>query len=171
MELEDLEFTLADQKDIDQIWSLMEGSIALRKEDGSTQWQDGYPNLTVLRSDIEKSWGYVLKSQDKIWAYLAAHIGQEPAYDKIDGAWISQDDFYVIHRITADRKGAGKGLGRKIIESLEHLAKKQNISSVRMDTNHDNYSMLRILEKMGYTFCGTVYHRGEARKAFEKKLF
>lgn len=171
MELNELEFTLAKREDIDQIWTLLEGSIALRKEDGSTQWQDGYPNRTIVESDIAKSWGYVLRSKDKVWAYLAAHIRQEPAYDRIEGAWLSDEDFYVVHRVTADRSASRKGLGQKIIESLENHAKAQDVFYVRMDTNHDNYSMLRILEKMDYTFCGTVYHRGEARKAFEKKLF
>jgi hypothetical protein len=30
--------------------------------------------------------------------------------------------------------------------------------------------MLRVLEKLGYVYCGEVYFRGSARKAFEKKL-
>ncbi len=39
-----------------------------------------------------------------------------------------------------------------------------------MDTNFDNTPMLRILEKLGYTYCGEVYFRGSARRAYEKVL-
>lgn len=30
--------------------------------------------------------------------------------------------------------------------------------------------MLKIIEKLGYKYCGEVYFRGVARKAFEKLL-
>lgn len=171
MEFQDnITFTLAEPKDFDQIWELLKGSIAKRKADGSSQWQDGYPNETILASDIEKGWGFVLKEGEKVWAYMAAHINQEPAYNFIEGKWLQEGDFYVVHRVSVDMKAAGKGLGRRIVRDLEAYAKNQGIASVRMDTNYDNYSMLKILEQLGYTRTGIVYHRGEAREAFEKLL-
>ncbi|MCW0493328.1 GNAT family N-acetyltransferase, partial [Riemerella anatipestifer] len=35
-------------EDIDIIWEMLQQGIRRRKEDGSNQWQDGYPNRRVV---------------------------------------------------------------------------------------------------------------------------
>ena len=44
------------------------------------------------------------------------------------------------------------------------------IFSIRVDTNYDNIPMLKLLAALEYQYCGEVYFRGSARKAFEKVL-
>ena len=56
------------------------------------------------------------------------------------------------------------------MEYIEDFALKNNIFSVKADTNYDNSAMLTIFEKTGYTFCGEVYFRGSPRKAYQKVL-
>jgi hypothetical protein len=41
-------------------------AIARRKEDGSNQWQDGYPNPDGIQNDIDKNAGFVLTEGDTI---------------------------------------------------------------------------------------------------------
>lgn len=41
---------------------------------------------------------------------------------------------------------------------------------MNVDTNFNNKPMLRILEKLGYTYCGDVYFWGSARRAYENVL-
>ncbi|MFJ1379975.1 hypothetical protein [Capnocytophaga canimorsus] len=55
-------------------------------------------------------------------------------------------------------------------QKAEKLAKQCGITSIKIDTNFDNYAMLKVLEKAKYTHCGTVYFRGASRMAFEKLL-
>ena len=43
-------FYKASKKDIPLIWVLIKDAIALRKTDGSNQWQDGYPNEEVIKN-------------------------------------------------------------------------------------------------------------------------
>ncbi len=50
----------AEIEDRDIIWGILQQSIERRKQDGSTQWQNGYPNLGTVESDIAKGFGYVL---------------------------------------------------------------------------------------------------------------
>ncbi|RYD75593.1 MAG: GNAT family N-acetyltransferase, partial [Sphingobacteriales bacterium] len=38
-----LRFRPAQIEDQDTIWEILQGAIQRRKEDGSEQWQDGYP--------------------------------------------------------------------------------------------------------------------------------
>ena len=76
----------------------------------------------------------------------------------------------MIHRIAIDENFLGQGLSKVIIENVENYAKEQNIFSVKVDTNFDNYAMMKIFDKMGYHYCGEVYFRGSARRAYEKVL-
>ncbi|MNL81273.1 hypothetical protein D3C87_2083320 [compost metagenome] len=56
------------------------------------------------------------------------------------------------------------------MQAIEDHARSIGVYSVKADTNFDNPGMLNIFAKMGYQYCGEVYFRGSARKAFEKVL-
>src|SRR5690242_12909514 len=93
-------FRKATSLEIPQIWVIIQGAIARRKADGSKQWQEGYPNERTIQDDIEKQVGYVLINEDeKIIGYAAVLANDEPAYEKIKGKWLTNDDFLVVHRM------------------------------------------------------------------------
>lgn len=163
-------FRKATTSEIPQIWDILKLAIARRKEEGTDQWQDGYPNPEVILNDIEKNAGFVLTQGDTIIGYSAVIINDEPAYAKIEGEWLTNADFVVIHRIAISENYLGKGLSKKLLAFIEDFALNNNIYSIKADTNFDNIAMLKIFEKQGYTLCGEVYFRGSARKAFEKVL-
>lgn len=152
------------------IWDILEAAIQRRKEDGSDQWQDGYPNPTVIRNDIAKGVGYVLVNGDEILGYCAVLINDEPEYANIRGEWLTNGDFVVMHRVAISEKHLGKGLAQKMFDQIEAYALENNIYSIKGDTNFDNAAMIRIFEKAGYRYCGEVTFRGTPRKAFEKVL-
>lgn len=161
-------FRQAQAEDIAQIWEILADAIQRRKEDGSEQWQDGYPNPSVVEADIEKGNGYVLTNGDIIAGYCAIMINDEPEYAKIKGKWLTDGDFVVYHRVAVAENYVGKGLAQKMLLHIENFACEHNIQSVKADTNFDNAGMLYIFKKLGYTYCGEVTFRGTPRKAFEK---
>ncbi len=163
-------FQKATHVEINQIWEILQQAILRRKEDGSNQWQDGYPNLDVIEKDVNTDAGFVLKQGEIVVGYTAVLINDEPEYDNIVGSWLSNGDFVVFHRVAIAQNYLGRGLAKKIVESIEAYAVQNNIYSVKADTNHDNVAMLKTFEKMDYTYCGKVYFRGSERKAFEKLL-
>jgi GNAT superfamily N-acetyltransferase len=165
-----LQFKKVTIQHLPQIWEIIQKAIARRKADGSKQWQDGYPNPEVVKNDIEKGIGYVLTQNQEIIGYCAVLINDEPAYAGIEGKWLSDNDFVVVHRIAIAETHLGKGLSKIMMSFIEELAVKNNIYSVKADTNFDNYAMLKIFNDLGYSYCGEVYFRGSARKAFEKVL-
>ncbi|MDN3677854.1 GNAT family N-acetyltransferase [Flavobacterium paronense] len=164
------DFRKATTSDIPKIWKIIQQAIARRKNDGSQQWQDGYPNEDVIRTDITKGIGYVLTDNETITSYAAILFNDEPAYEQLKGTWLTNGDFAVVHRVAISDNYTGKGLAQKIFLFTEDLVIKKNIFSIKVDTNFDNIPMLKILEKLGYTYCGEVNFRGSDRKAFEKKL-
>ena len=161
----DYNFRKAENPDILYIWDILQQAIIRRKNDGSNQWQDGYPNLDVVKNDIKKSYGYVLNEGKTIIGYCAIIINDEPEYEKIEGKWLTNSEFVVVHRIAISENYLGKGLSKKIIECIEYFARKRNIHSIKVDTNHDNIAMMKIFDK-----CGLVFFRGSPRRAYEKVL-
>lgn len=165
-----LNFRKATFNDADSIWNLLQQAILRRKMDGSQQWQEGYPNLQTVKSDIEKEVGYVLADDEKVVGYAAVIFNDEPAYETIDGKWLSDGKFAVVHRVAVSDDYLGKGLAKQIFLFIEKLVETNGISSIKVDTNFDNPAMLHIFEKLGYSFCGKVLLRGNERLAFEKLL-
>ena len=152
------------------IWQILQQAIERRRKDGSNQWQDGYPNQEVVKTDISLGKGYVLEIDNAIAAYAALVFNDEPAYKEIIGDWLTNDDFLVIHRVAVSDDFLGKGIAVLLFQKLEDFAKENQVFSIKVDTNFDNLAMLHILEKLDYQYCGEVYFRGSARKAFEKVL-
>jgi GNAT superfamily N-acetyltransferase len=163
-------FRKATTSEILAIWNILQQAIIRRKEDGSDQWQDGYPNPEVVKKDIDAGQGFVLTEGETIIGYTAVLINDEPEYAKIIGEWLSNDDFVVFHRVAISENHLGKSLSKKILEFIEDFALSNNIYSIKADTNFDNIAMLKIFEKSGYKYCGKVYFRGGERYAFEKVL-
>ena len=156
--------------DIPEIWAILQQAIVRRKNDGSTQWQDGYPNPEVVQNDIEKEYAYILTEAKNIIGYCAVVVNYEPEYSKIEGKWLTNSDFVVIHRLALSENYLGKNLSKTIIEFVEDIAISKNIYSIKVDTNHDNIPMIKIFKKSGFSFCGIVHFRGSPRIAYEKVL-
>jgi GNAT superfamily N-acetyltransferase len=160
----------ADISEVPFIWTIIQDAIEQRRQEGSSQWQDGYPNELSITSDIENGYAYVLTENESILCYAAIIFDKEPAYEDIEGKWLSNDDYMVVHRVAVSKLAKGKGIATKLFENMEGLCLENNIYSIKVDTNFDNIPMLKILEKLNYTYCGEVYFRGSARKAYEKRL-
>ncbi len=96
--------------------------------------------------------------------YFTHGYDVEPVYRVIeDGAWLLDSPYGVVHRLAGD--GSVKGIGTFCItwayEQCGHL---------RMDTHGDNKVMQNLLEKLGFTHCGTIYVEEDKypRLAYEK---
>ncbi len=156
--------------DAPAIWQIFQQAIAQRKRDGSRQWQNNYPNENTVREDIEKDYCFVLTENDQVVAVAAVIFEPEPAYNKIDGAWLTHGDYAVVHRLALADAVKGRGMAAKLFQLIEPLCVSRGFYSIKIDTYFDNAPMLHLLEKLGYTYCGEVFFNGAVCKAFEKVL-
>lgn len=152
------------------IWDILLQAIAQRKQDGSEQWQNGYPNEQTVHDDINNGYAYVLADQNIIIAYAAIIFGVEPAYNNIQGRWLTNDDYVVVHRVATSNAIKRKGVATNLFKMIEDLCIERNVYSIKVDTNFDNIPMLKIMDKLNYTYCGEVFFRGSARRAYEKVI-
>ena len=156
--------------EITPIWEILQQAIEQRRQDGSDQWQNGYPNQQTVNDDIASGYGYVLTNNNLIIAYAAIIFGVEPAYNEIEGQWLTSGSYVVIHRVATSNAVKGQGVATKLFKLIESLAIERNVFSIKVDTNFDNIPMLKLLERLGYSYCGEIFFGGAPRKAFEKVL-
>ncbi len=152
------------------IWNILQQAIAQRKNEGSDQWQNGYPNEQIVHDDIANGYAHVLVENSEIIAYAAIIFGIEPAYENIEGRWLTHDDYVVVHRVATSNEVKRKGIATHLFKMIEELTVEQKVYSIKVDTNFDNVPMIKILSKLDYTYCGEVFYDGVPRKAYEKVL-
>lgn len=161
----------ATESDSGVVWEILQDAIAQRKREGSAQWQNGYPNEQTVREDIASQRGYLLMEDGIPVAYAAIIFGHEPAYDKIEGQWLTDEDYAVVHRVARSSKSTSRGLAAKIFTLTEALCVEKGVRSIRLDTNFDNAPMLKLADALGYRYCGEIFFQGASRRAYEKVLW
>lgn len=163
-------FRKAAESDVPAITAILKMAVRQMLAEGKQQWNENYPDEIHVRADIDKGVGYVLERDKEIVAYAAVVFGGEPAYDSLDGKWLSDEKYVVVHRMAVSQTMKGKGLGRVFMETIEEYARTLGVKSFRIDTNFDNYAMLALLNKLDFTFCGEIQYESGSRKAFEKLI-
>ena len=103
-------------------------------------------------------------------AYAAVIFGVEPAYNAIQGQWLTNNDYVVIHRVATSNTVKVRGIAHHLFRMVESLCTKEKIYSIRVDTNFDNIPMLKILDRLDYVYCGEILFEGASRRAYEKIL-
>src|SRR5690606_40338163 len=103
-----MKFRKALESEVDEIWTILQYAIERRKQDGSKQWQDGYPNPHTIRYDIAKELAYVLADDKGILAYGAVIFEDDPDYATITGKWLTERDYVVVHRVAAAARVKGR---------------------------------------------------------------
>ena len=164
-----MKLRLTKTDDLNAVMEIINQAKSYFKTQGINQWQAGYPNEISIINDIGLSEAYVLEDNGKIIATAMISKAIEPNYNYIEGKWLQNGKYLVVHRIAIRDDYKGQGVAKIILD--ETLKLFPNISSIRMDTHDDNLSMQRFLTKYGFNYCGTIYlENKEKRRAYEKLL-
>lgn len=137
---------------------------------GIDQWQSGYPNEESLLNDISNKNGYVVIDKNVVVAYAAIIFDGEPTYTHIDGQWLTDQSYVVVHRIAVADDMLRRGVGAYVMQTAERKALRRGVHSFRIDTHFGNRVMRNLIRKHGFTLCGIVQVRDGQRMAYEKVL-
>lgn len=152
---------LADKNDIIEILEIYDKARAYMRESGNpNQWRSTYPGNDVVSNDILAGDLYVIEEKDRLDGVFMLAKGPDPTYLIIDGNWINDDDYYVIHRVAS--AGNRKGI---LFECVNFALERSN--NIRIDTHEDNKTMQHQLEKAGFVRCGIIkLANGDSRIAY-----
>lgn len=151
-------FEQATTKDEPAAWELVHKAAIGMEAAGRRQWSENYPPRERIACDINHGNGYILKLNTEIVGYTALTFNGEPAYEQLQGQWISDRPYATIHRTAIAQNHRGKGLARVMLTECERECRKHGYKSLRLDTNHDNPEMLHLADSMGYTRCGLCFY-------------
>ncbi len=145
----------------------------MRADGNLEQWSaPGFPPDDLLLRDISLGGGYVILGdisseaeggvENSPVAYFALLPSPEPTYGYIDGAWLTDEPYGVIHRIAS--YPSVHGVFSTIIDfaaaRYPHLC---------IDTHRDNHIMQRVIAAAGFTCCGIIWLTdGTERLAYER---
>ncbi|MBP3710303.1 MAG: GNAT family N-acetyltransferase [Treponema sp.] len=160
----------ANVNDTQQIMALIEQAKKFLASRGVDQWQDGYPQEADILNDLKTGKGYVIKDGQTVIAYCCIDFNGERAYDTLNGSWLNDEPYIVIHRIAVDDAVKGQGVASALFHEAEVFALAHNIKNIRIDTDNDNAIMKHILEKFDYTYCGTIWFANSVKIAYHKVL-
>ena len=134
--------------------------LFMRSHGNMIQWNNGYPSIEDVYSDVENGCGYVICEDGRVFAYFAFILGEDPTYAYIEGEWPDPSPYGTIHRIAGD--GTQNGVLKNCVEFCRTIC-----PHIRIDTHEDNHAMRNALAKMGFVHCGTIYIAdGTPRMAF-----
>ncbi|WP_456047489.1 GNAT family N-acetyltransferase [Actinomyces sp.] len=156
-----MQIRIASYDALEFIESPYEHARAFMQANGNaTQWPDGYPGRIDAEEDIARGHCFLVANDRDPLAVFAFASGPDETYAEIDGAWRSDADYHVIHRVAAVR---GRGIARAIFSfAAEHA------DYLRCDTHEDNTSMRRTLESFGFREYGTItVANGTERVAYD----
>ncbi len=138
--------------------------IFMAQSGNPDQWGTAYPPEEMIRQDIQDGKSYVNLEGDEIRGVFYFAVEADPTYGYIDGAWLNDAPYGVIHRIAVD--GSGRGVAA---ECFAFAA--QHCENIRIDTHEKNIPMQRCLTKNGFTRCGIIYlEDGDPRIAYQKVI-
>ncbi len=128
------------------------------------QWGKTYPPEDMIRQDILDGKCYVNFVGDHIRAVFYFALEDDPTYGYIEGAWLNDAPYGVIHRIAVGE--SGKGVAAECFQFAF-----EQCENLRIDTHENNIPMQRCLAKHGFQRCGIIYlEDGDPRIAYQKVI-
>ena len=133
----------------------------MRADGNLHQWSDKYPDEETLLNDIARGELYIAHDGNEIYGVFMLSFSGEDTYKVIQGAWLNDEPYAVIHRIASF--GKGKNL---LKDAIDFTFEKTN--NIRIDTHEDNNIMRTLLKKLGFIYTGIIHLKnGDVRRAYQ----
>ena len=152
-------------EEINEIMEVYAAAREIMRSNGNpNQWGTTHPPYETVLNDINNRLNYVIKEDGVICGSFFFDVMEDPTYMVIEGAWLNDKPYGVIHRIGSNGKASG------VLKTALEFAFK-NTSNVRIDTHEDNKIMQHLLTKYGFTRCGIIHlANGDPRIAFHREV-
>jgi GNAT superfamily N-acetyltransferase len=168
MEIEPI-YEKANILDLDRIFGIYTRAVEGMNAAGIAQWDELYPTIDIIHSDIAKGELTTVRIGSDIAAVFVINNECDEQYQ--NGCWQGNASGYsVIHRLCVDPKYQNRGLAKTIMMHIEQVLHAANCESVRLDAFSRNPYALRLYTALGYKTVGEVRWRKGLFYLMEKIL-
>lgn len=149
-----MQIRLATDEDLGALMALLRRVVPLMRAAGNLQWDENYPNETVLQRDIDLKQLWIAEIGPDIAGFAAVTMDQEPDYAQV--GWDINEAAIVVHRLAVDPGFRGAGVASSLMQQAEQIAVERAVFVVRVDTNTQNEATQRLFPKLGYQLAGEI---------------
>jgi len=142
-------------KDGEEIFSILQRCKDHLIDQDIYQWDDQYPDLHHIKSDINKGSLRKICINDKIAGIISFDEYQEPQYSSVK--WSLSNAPVVIHRLAVDPMLQGMGVASRLVAFCEYRAADLKYKSIRLDVYSGNKSVVEFYMRRGYKEVGEVF--------------
>lgn len=164
-----VEFNVAEEKNLEEIFSMFSAAIEEMNKHNIPQWDEVYPDKDTIKNDIKKKQLYIGKiDSDIVCAYV---LNGDCDEQYINGSWkYSNATYSVIHRMCVNPKFQNQGIGALTLNHIEGQLKSEGVETIRLDVFSLNPFALKMYYKQGYIKVGETNWRKGKFYLMEKKL-
>ncbi len=156
-------------EDARELVTLTKACVARMRSQGIDQWDEFYPDQSVIARDIAEETLRVVRLGGRIIACLTLDEQMDPLWK--DLAWSSSSGkICAIHRVMVHPDHQALGLAGRLMAQAEAMARSLGFQAVRLDCFTLNPGALRLYEKLGYRRTGVALMRKGEFAGFEKLL-
>ncbi len=164
-----MKYFKADISQLDEIFSVYSNAIIAMEKDNIPQWDEIYPDKTILEEDISKNQMYIGKIDKEIAVCFV--LSEECDEEYKNGKWQYPDaKFNVIHRLCVNPQFQNRGIATETMKYIEELSKSQGYDVIRLDCFTLNPYSQKLYNKTGYSVTGYADWRKGRFELREKKI-
>ena len=144
----------ADPSHLDEAWAILDGCRAELRARGVDQWDDVYPTRETVAADIVAGRLHVLLERGRCLGMVTLDERQDAEYATVP--WTGAEPALVVHRLCVHPDAQGRGIGSRLMDHAESLARDGGYASVRLDAYTGNPGSAALYRRRGYREAGQV---------------
>ena len=132
---------------------------------GIFQWNEHYPDKESFIKDEKNKGLYVYCIDEQIVSCVSLCNKMDKEYITVKWNTKNDNNLYV-HRLAVHPNFQRKGIGKSLMDYAESFAKKNEYSSIRLDTFSQNKRNLKFYESRGYERLEEIYFLKQSKFPF-----
>jgi len=124
------------------------------KVDGTSDWDDDYPNKEILKDDLDNHRIFVLIDGNEIIAAISIFEEDEQNIQSLD--WAKVKACFLV-RLCVSPKYQSKGIGEKMMRNINGYAKDKGFKATHHLAAKVNTAANRLYKRMGYRDLGLIH--------------
>jgi GNAT superfamily N-acetyltransferase len=149
------------------IMSLYRKAAEKGRADGSSTWDDEYPNSEILAEDLRLERLYVLEEEGRLVSAITIEEGEDPEIERLP--WTNRKSCFLV-RLCVSPERQSRGVGEKMMRAVSECARKAGFESTHHLAATENVAANRLYGKMGYCNLGSVHLYGRDYAIYEMIL-
>lgn len=154
--------------DLETVACIVGRAVRAMEAAGIFQWDEVYPNRSVLKDDIEKGSMRIAEYAGTIAAFVSLNEEQPQEYGFVQ--WRSGGRILVVHRLTVDPGLQGRKIASRLMDYAETEAAARDFDAIRLDAFTLNPAANALYANRGYRRAGEVRFRKGLFYCYEKAV-